>query len=166
MAKGSTKKKRLRMYHQVNQTERILLRMFQKHQLNLNYFPALGSVPLKENFYFLTAPQWWQSWIILEIINKTEVNQCISLSFVTRKVYELVEAEVFQLRLNCLHPKDVIRRTVIKYLEVLCLFQALEKKYNGVFLVKNHINIHKQLDTLCLDDLYVIEKMKGEWEKT
>lgn len=74
------RKKRLRMYHQVNQTERILLRMFQKHQLNLNYFPALGSVPLKENFYFLTAPQWWQSWIIMEIINKTEVNQCISLT--------------------------------------------------------------------------------------
>ncbi|MCD8508552.1 MAG: hypothetical protein LRY73_00645 [Bacillus sp. (in: Bacteria)] len=155
--------KRLKVYKNVNRTERKLLRLFQQHHLNLNYFPALGSIPLKTNFYFLTPPQWWQSWVILEKINKKPVGEKVTISEVTNDLYKLTLSSIFQIRSLHKHPKELIREAVMDFLTSLALFLVLEKELPGVFKVKNHINIHKQLDTLCLDDVYVLSKMKEVW---
>lgn len=157
--------KRLKVYKNVNVAERKLLRMFQQHHLNLNYFPALASIPLKSNFYFLTPPQWWQSWLILEKINKTMIGEKIKVGEVTNSLYNLTLGRIFQIRSLHKHPKELIREAVMEYFDLLALFFVLEKELTGVFKLKNHINIHKQLDTLCLDDLYIMEKIKEVWKE-
>ncbi|MDQ0255393.1 competence CoiA-like predicted nuclease [Evansella vedderi] len=159
------RQKRQKVYLKVTPTERKMLRVFQKFHLNLNYFPALGSLPLRKNYHFLTPPQWWQSWLIIEKINKGSLGERFSVSNITNALYQMLLSNYFHVRPINLHPKDLIREAVVEYFDALCLFQVLEKELNGIYKVKNHINIHKQLDTLCLDDVYVIEKWKGEWSR-
>ncbi|MBU9721783.1 MULTISPECIES: competence protein CoiA [Bacillaceae] len=160
---SNTKKKRLRGYMRLSKTEWTLHNLFQQYHVNLNYFPALACLPLRSNLYFQTHPQWWQSWIILTIINPSELNTSVSLSTLTNKMF--LQLKCMQYRPFPLHPKSMLRHALEEYFDILCKFHVLEKHFAGVYYIRNHININKQLDTLCMDDVYVQKKIKEEWRE-
>ena len=159
-----TKTKRLKRYLSLTSTERKILKLFQVFHLNLNYFPALASLPLKTNINFITSPQWWQSWLILNVINKKPVNHLLRVSETSDALYKAVTEGIIIVRPLGLHHKLLIRDAILEYLSCLSLFDVVEKTYPGVYKIKNHININKQLDTLCMDDVFVLQKFKEEWE--
>lgn len=159
-----TKNKRLRRYRSLTATERMMLRLLQQHRCSLNYFPALGNLPLSTNFYFRTAPQWWQSWIIMEVINKIPLYDTLRLTLLTNRLSALVDKGVFHLLPSYhLHKKQLIRAAAAEYLDCLCLFHAVKKQYAGVYQIVKHIHIEKQLDILCMDDHFVQKKITDDW---
>ncbi|ADU31152.1 competence protein CoiA [Evansella cellulosilytica] len=155
------KLRRQKCYLSMTRTEKAMLRIFQQYQLNLNYFPALGCLPLQSNFYFNTAPMWWQSWIIIECINKNILNGKIEASKIMNQLYYLIEIGIFHLRPLGKHPKELLFEAITEFFDMLTYFNVLKKQYNNVYFVIHHININKQLDTLCMDDLYIQSKIEG-----
>ncbi|WP_078595309.1 competence protein CoiA [Evansella clarkii] len=154
------RKKRLHIYPSYTPVEKRMYRIFQQHRLNLNYFPAVAALPLKSNFNFFTAPYWWQSWIILTIINGKPLNSVVRLSETAELLYQEVKSGCFHTRPFGVHPKEKTRESAGEFLEALTLFGAVVQTHPGVYKIKRHINLNKQLDTLCNDDEYVLNKIK------
>ncbi|MDG5789132.1 competence protein CoiA family protein [Evansella sp. AB-P1] len=159
------RKKRLKMYLSMNTLERYMSKLFQQFQLNLNYFPALAVLPLEKNFNFLSPPEWWQSWLIINFINKTPIGETLQISKVIKSLYFQVELRNFQMRPLLVHPKTLVREAILDYFNALICFHVVVKTHPGVYLIKNHINICKQLDTLCTDDSYVQKIYREGWMK-
>ncbi|MFA9555806.1 competence protein CoiA [Evansella sp. AB-rgal1] len=155
-----TKKKRVKVYLSMNKLERYMLTIFQNYQVNLNYFPALANIPLKSNFYIQSPPQWWQSWIVITIINETPLQKSIAITSICEKIRLMIDRRIFCLRRLPVPDRELIRFTILEYFDVLSYFGVLEKMYSGVYKVKSHIKLKKQLDTLSNDDQYVICKLK------
>lgn len=162
--KKEVMQKRQKIYFTLTPTERFMLRIFQQHFLNLNYFPALCALPLKTNIYFITSAIWWQSWLMLDYVNKTTVNGTISIGAAVNKIMQLVDQEIFHLRPLPKAKKDLVREAVVEYFQTLTRFSVLERKFVGVYVVRKQLTINKQLDILMKDDAYVQKIMASVWE--
>ncbi|UCZ51951.1 hypothetical protein LGQ02_13955 [Bacillus shivajii] len=159
-------KKRTKRYLSLSKAEAFVLPLFLQHQLNLNYVPALCCLPLKSNFLFTTAPELWQSHLVLNVINRTPINSQLTISNIINNYVEICEDGPFLMAEIGVHIKDMLRKTITEYFDVLCHFHVLKKCYIGVYMIKKHITVNKSLDTLIHDDAFVQKKMEMIFHET
>lgn len=161
--KNEVRKKRQKVYLSITPTEKYVLTIFQRYFLNLNYFPPICALPLTANVYFTTF--WWQAWLMLEYIMKTDINGTISVRHAVNKLMELIDKKFFHLRPLQKQKRDMVREGVIQYFQALTNFSLLEQKFAGIYIVKKHVAMDKQLDMLMKEDVWVQKKMETFWRK-
>ncbi|MCE7794861.1 hypothetical protein K8O68_20955 [Salipaludibacillus sp. CUR1] len=150
---------RTKMYVTMTPSEKRMLPLFQSCQLNLNYFPAVCNLPLPSQYMLMTPPHLWQSWLVIKLINRTEVNKTIHLSALTMEMINAAHQYRFTFRPASIHHKEIIRCLLAEYFELLCLFGALIKLYPGVYKVVRHITVKKTFNNLLTDDTFVCNQL-------
>ncbi|WP_096189380.1 competence protein CoiA [Evansella halocellulosilytica] len=164
--KKEVEKKRIKKYLSLSRTESFMLKLFLRYQLNLNYFPALSSLPLKGNFLFDTSPVWWQSHILLHTLNNLPLNSNIRISKMIHVYLPYVMNNTFPMVNIAVHPKEMLRKVFIEFLDALCNFEVLKKSRPGVYILLNHITWNKSLETLFHDDTFVQDRMESIFQNT
>ncbi|WP_280769254.1 competence protein CoiA [Salipaludibacillus daqingensis] len=158
--KSQTLKKRIKVFFSFTPSERKMLFIFQKHQLNLNYFPAVCNFPQATQFFLDTPPQLWQSWIVMEVINNTPLHSHLHVTSLTERFNHIRQSFQFTLRPSTIHYKKLIRELLVEYLDFLCFFKVLQKIFPGVYEIIHHVTVRKSLQTLIDDDTYVIHEIE------
>ncbi|WP_233254308.1 competence protein CoiA [Salipaludibacillus keqinensis] len=157
--KKQTITKRSKLFLNLTVTERKLLPLVQRYQINLNYFPAICHLPLRNLYLIDTPPQLWQTWVVIAIINDTPLNEKLNLSSITETFHHYSHYFHFTLRPSTEHPKKIIRTLLEEYFQLLCFFNVLVRVFPGVYKVIHHVTLNKTLTTLYNDDLYVMDKL-------
>ncbi|MGJ9382515.1 competence protein CoiA [Salipaludibacillus sp. CF4.18] len=156
-----TNKNRSKIFLSMTPIEKKLIPYFQKHHLNLNYFPSVCNIPLKTQFLLETPPHLWQTWIVLKWINTTPLNTKVSLSEICRDFYQEKASLLFYFRPTVENSKNYTRILIDEYFQFLCFIGVLTKIYPGIYNVNHHVSIQKTMDTLINDDRYILEKLKN-----
>jgi len=156
--------KRTKVFLSFNPSERKMLNVFQQYQLNLNYFPAVCNFPQTTQYLLDTPPQLWQSWLVIEVINKASLHQNLHLSTVSQLFKHICDSFHFTLRPSTIHYKEMIRLLVREYFNFLCCFNILDQIFPGVYKVLHHVTLNKSLHTLIQDDEYVMNQIKKYFE--
>lgn len=156
--RGLTLTKRTKVYLSLTPSERKVLRLFQQYQLNLNYFPAVCNFPQTSQHLLDTPPHLWQSWIVMEVINKSPLLQHLHLSYVGERFNQIRGSFHFTLRPSIIHHKEVIRLVVKDYFDFLCCFRILIPVFPGVYQVLHHVTLKKSLHTLIHNDEYILSQ--------
>ncbi|WP_416151246.1 competence protein CoiA [Salipaludibacillus sp. HK11] len=158
--KAQTFAKRTKVFLSLTPSEKKMLVQFQTHHLNLNYFPAICNLPVNTQYLIDTPPHLWQSWIVLQIINKSPLNSQIHLSMVKDRFDNIFNFYHFTIRPSTKHRNEIIRQLVEDYLSFLCYFGVLDHVFPGVYEVIHHVTLKKSLSTLICDDDYILGQLK------
>lgn len=156
--KSLTLTKRTKVFLSFTPSESKMRTLFQQYQLNLNYFPAVCNFPQKTQYLLDTPPHLWQSWIVIEVINKSSLLQHLHLSAVSDRFNYIRHPFHFTFRPSMIHHKEIIRLLVKDYFDFLCYFHILLPVFPGVYQVLHHVTLKKSLRTLVNDDEYILNQ--------
>ncbi|WP_096435723.1 competence protein CoiA [Alteribacter populi] len=132
---------------------------------NTTFFPALAGVPIPSQFFLITPPFWWQTWILLAFINKTPTDHLFSIHQLFNAFYKLFVHKQFQLRLLRFRDRGMINQLLEEYLEILIYFGVIRKEGPIMYRILKHVTVNKTMGTLIKDDEYILELVKKYWKK-
>jgi competence CoiA-like predicted nuclease len=162
--KSQTIKVRTARHPTLTKAERNVLHLLQRHNMALNYFPAICNIPLLSQYICDSAPYLWQTWVVIGYINSKPLGETFSLSQLTQWFITNHHQIGLSFRLSVLHVKQHIRQLLSDYLNVLCRFNVLEKKAPGNYKLIHYITISKPFHTLLDDDKYIINQLLSYFE--
>jgi competence CoiA-like predicted nuclease len=157
--KRQTIKVRAAVHPSLTKAERNILHLLQRHNMTLNYFPAICNIPLLSQYICDSAPYLWQTWVVIGYINTKPLGETFSLSWLTEWFINHHQQMGFSFRLSVVHLKQHIRQLLNDYLDVLCHFNVLEKTAPGNYKLIHSITIRKSFHTLLDDDTYITNQL-------
>lgn len=157
---NATRYKRTKRYVSLNTGERETLKVLQSHGLNLNYFPAICRVPLRNQFVLRTHPEIWQTWFLLKLAgNEWSPNQRVALSAVTERMAKAVRCGVIQFRENSMRQYTGLLALTKEYLEWLVWIGVLAELDTGIYVMRKQVTVKKTLETLFMDDRFIMNEI-------
>ncbi|WP_041581826.1 competence protein CoiA family protein [Salisediminibacterium selenitireducens] len=158
----TTRYKRTKRYLTLNMGERFVLKLLQSYGQNLNYFPSICRVPLRNQFILRTHPEIWQTWFLLKVVmGEAGLNGTLSLCTAVNRLKEAVYIGVIQVREinNTMHRNASLAALAEEYLGWLVWIGVLTTRRSSIYCMKNRVNVRKTLETLLMDDEYVVNEV-------
>ncbi|WP_161524663.1 competence protein CoiA [Alteribacter lacisalsi] len=132
---------------------------------SLSLFPALVCVALPSQFFLITRPVVWQSWVLIGFIHTIPAGLRFSLSQLTKAFLRHVEKQRFIMRELPFNRLTMVKLLLTEYLNVLTEFGVVAKTGEVVYEVCRYITVQKPMDVLMRDDEYIQSFMRAYWKK-
>ncbi|MBM7096082.1 hypothetical protein JSY36_09970 [Bacillus sp. H-16] len=162
-SKETAKARRKPSVYRKGKAEKRIACLLYYHHLNHRDFPALARVPIPSQFFMVTPPHLWQSWIILAFIHKRSPGSVFSIQSLQTSFKK--ELHHFEIRLLPFNKDIMIQRLLTEYLDILAFFGVVKKQGPVSYEILCHLTLQKPMETLRRDDEYILEKVKGYWKE-